>query len=72
MPQIIASEKERMTWPPKVTSAKSASITVVAVMIVRGSTALIDMSIICAVPIFLYLRMFSRIRSSTTTVSFSE
>ena len=72
MPQIMAIEKERITWPPKITSDSSARKTVVAVMIVRGSTALTDRSISSSVGILRYLRIISRMRSSTTTVSFSE
>ena len=72
MPQIIAAENERMTSPPRKNSASSARNTVVAVMIVRGSTALTDMSTISAVDRRLYLRITSRMRSSTTTVSLSE
>ena len=72
MPHIIASEKLLITSPPNSTSASSARNTVVAVMMVRGRTALIDMSIISAVETRLYLRMISRIRSSTTTASLSE
>ena len=72
MPQIIAAENERMTWPPRKNNASSARKTVVAVMMVRGRTALTDMSMISAVDRRLYLRITSRMRSSTTTVSFSE
>ena len=62
----------RSTPPPKRNSDRAARNVVVAVMIVRGSTALIERSIISAMGIFLYLRIISRIRSSTTTVSLSE
>ena len=65
-------ENERITWPPNSTSDSSARNTVVAVMIVRGSTALTERSIMSAMGMRLYLRIISRMRSSTTTVSLSE
>ena len=45
---------------------------VTEVRMVRGNTELIEKSIRSARFIDLYLRMYSRMRSNTTTVSFSE
>jgi hypothetical protein len=61
-----------MTWPPNRTSASNASNVVVEVIIVRDNTALIDRSIFSGIGSFLYFFIISRIRSSTTTVSFSD
>ena len=47
-------------------------IVVTDVMMVRGSTELIEKSIRSASGMVLYLRRYSRMRSKMTTVSFSE
>ena len=63
MPKIIAATNERMTSPPKMNSASSASNVVSDVMVVRDSVSLTERSISSVSGIFLYLRRFSRMRS---------
>ena len=72
MPIVRAVEKPRRISPPKNSSAKTVSMVVRLVMIVRDSVSLIDASITCSLVALRIDRKRSRMRSNTTTVSFSE
>ena len=72
MPMVRATENPRSTSPPRNSSASTVSIVVALVMIVRDRVSLIATSMISA-GAFLRIEMKrSRMRSNTTTVSFSE
>ena len=72
MPIASATEKPRSTSPPKTSSATTVIMVVRLVMIVRDSVSLIARSITCAGVPLRSDRNRSRMRSNTTTVSFSE
>jgi hypothetical protein len=72
MPTIRATENGPIASPPRNSRANSTSSVVRPVMMVRPSIWLIEMFMTSIGSTPRSFRKFSRIRSKTTTVSFSE
>ncbi len=72
MPMIMAIENPRITAPPRKYSTITDSSVTKLVMMVRESVSLIERFMMSIVEPLRRLRKFSRMRSSTTTVSLTE
>ena len=72
MPATRAMEKLRIKSPPKNSRASTASKVTTEVMVVRDKVWLMASFMATTGSALRILRKFSRIRSNTTTVSFTE